>query len=71
MNLATGGLEKAYGIPAALGEVTVAPDGSHAYVSCPAAGTIEVLNLRDGKLEEPFRLTKGVDGLAWLPTVPK
>ena len=58
-------------IPAALGEVTLTPDGSHAYVSCPQAGTIEVLNLREGKLQEPIRLTKGVDGLAWLPVVVK
>jgi YVTN family beta-propeller protein len=71
VNLSTGVLEKSYDIPAALGEVTLTPDGSHAYVSCPQAGTVEVLNLRDGKLEEPLHLTKGVDGLTWLPTVPK
>jgi len=71
VNLSTGVLEKTYDIPAALGEVTLTPDGSHAYVSCPQAGTVEVLNLRDGKLEEPLHLTKGVDGLTWLPTVPK
>jgi YVTN family beta-propeller protein len=71
VNLPTGGLEKTYDIPAAVGEVTLTPDGSHAYVSCPQAGTIEVLNLRDGKLEEPMRLTKGVDGLAWLASVPR
>ncbi len=71
VNLATGGLEKTYDIPAALGEVALTPDGSHAYVSCPLAGTIEILNLRDGKLEEPLRLTKGVDGLTWLASLPK
>jgi YVTN family beta-propeller protein len=71
VGLSTGSLEKTYDIPAALGEVTLTPDGSQAYVSCPQAGTIEVLNLREGKLEQPIRLTKGVDGLAWLPFVPK
>ena len=71
VNLSTGASDKTYDIPGALGEVTVTPDGSHAYVSCPQAGTIEVLNLREGKLEEPLHLTKGVDGLTWLPTIPK
>ena len=71
VNLSTGALEKSYDIPAAVGEVTLTPDGSQAYVSCPQAGTIEVLNLRDGKLEESLHLTKGVDGLMWLPAVPK
>lgn len=71
VNLSAGVLDKTYEIPAALGEVALAPDGSHAYVSCPQAGTIEILNLRDGKLEEPIHLTKGVDGLAWLASVPK
>ena len=71
VSLSTSALEKTYDIPAALGEVTITPDGSRAYVSCPQAGTIEVLNLQQGKLEEPIRLTKGVDGLAWLPSVSK
>ncbi len=71
VDLSTGALEKTYDIPAATGEVTLAPDGSHAYVSCPQGGTIEVLNLRDGKLEEPLHLSKGVDGLTWLPAVAK
>ena len=44
------------------------PDGTRAYVSCPQGGTIEILNLKDWKLEEPIRLTKGVDGMAWLPS---
>jgi YVTN family beta-propeller protein len=51
------------------GEFALAPDGTHAYVSCPQGGTIEVLNLQDWKLEEPIRLTKGVDGMAWVPSV--
>jgi WD40 repeat protein len=71
VNLSTGVLEKTYDIPGAFGEITLTPDGSHAYVSCPQAGTVEVLNLRDGKLEEPLHLTKGVDGLTWLPSLAK
>jgi YVTN family beta-propeller protein len=58
-------VKETYDIPPALGEVLLSPDGQIAYVSCPAAGTIEVLNLQTHKLEEPFKLTKGVDGLAW------
>jgi len=50
------------------GEFALAADGTHAYVSCPQGGTIEVLNLKDWKLEEPIRLTKGVDGMAWVPS---
>jgi YVTN family beta-propeller protein len=50
------------------GEFALAPDGTRAYVSCPQGGTIEILNLKDFKLEEPIRLTKGVDGMAWVPT---
>ena len=49
------------------GEFALAPDGTHAYLSCPQGGTIEILNLKDWKLEEPIRLTKGVDGMAWAP----
>ncbi len=71
INLPAGAVEKTYDIPAAVGEVAITPDGSYAYVSCPQAGTIEVLNLREGKLEQPIHLSKGVDGLAWLASVAK
>lgn len=50
------------------GEFALAPDGTHAYVSCPQGGTIEILNLKEWKLEEPIRLTKGVDGMGWVPS---
>jgi YVTN family beta-propeller protein len=50
------------------GEFALTADGTHAYLSCPQGGTIEVLNLKDWKLEEPIRLTKGVDGMAWVPS---
>lgn len=71
LELATGKVEHAYDIPPAVGAIAITPDGSYAYVSCPQAGTIEVLNLGDNKLEEPLKLTKGVDGLAWLPDIAK
>ena len=51
------------------GEFALSSDGAHAYLSCPQAGTIEILNLKEWKLEEPIRLTKGVDGMDWVPSV--
>jgi YVTN family beta-propeller protein len=60
-----GKLAHSYEIPAATGESLVAPDGSRAYISCPQAGTIEVLNLKTWQLEKSIRLTRGVDGLAF------
>ncbi len=67
MDLATGELANRYDIPPAVGAIAIAGDGSYAYVTTPQAGTIEVLNLRDNVLEKPITLTKGVDGIAWLP----
>jgi len=64
----SGEVAHAYDIPAASGEVIIAPDGNHAYVSCPQAGTIEVLNLKTWGMEKPIQLTKGVDGLAFAIT---
>jgi YVTN family beta-propeller protein len=54
-----------YPIPEAIGAISVDAKGEFAYVSCPQKGTIEVLNLRAGKLEEPIVMTPGVDGLQW------
>lgn len=48
------------------GEFALSLDGTRAYLACPQGGTIEVLNLQDWKLEEPIRLAKGVDGMAWV-----
>src|SRR5262252_806302 len=56
-----------YPIPEAIGEVAVDAAGDYAFISCPAKGTIEVLNLRMAKLEDPIVMTPGVDGLAWIP----
>lgn len=65
IDTSSGKIVHTYDIPAALGEVLVSPDGSRAYVSCPQAGTIEILNLKTWQLEQPIQLTKGVDGLAF------
>jgi len=54
-----------YPIPEAIGEIAVDASGEFAFISCPAKGTIEVLNLRAAKLEEPIVMTPGVDGLEW------
>jgi len=74
VDVANGVLTKTFDIPdvpvlPTPGEFALTPDGTHAYVSCPQGGTIEILNLKDWKLEEPIRLTKGVDGMAWVPSV--
>ena len=58
-----------YSVPAAIGAIAIDAAGAHAYVSCPQAGTIEILDLLEKKLEAPIVLTKGVDGLAWFPAV--
>jgi len=58
-----------YPIPEAIGEITVDKSGDFAYVSCPQKGTIEVLNLRAARLEEPIVMTPGVDGLVWLASL--
>ena len=65
MDMATGKLAHSFDIPPASGETIVAPDGARAYVSCPQAGTIEILDLKSWQLEKPIQLTKGVDGLAF------
>jgi len=58
-------VEQSFKIPPAVGEVLITPDGHLAFVSCPQAGTVEILDLTAGKLLAPIQLTKGVDGLAW------
>jgi YVTN family beta-propeller protein len=73
VNLDNGALTRTFDTPdvpvlPTPGEFALTPDGAQAYVSCPQGGTIEILNLKDWKLEEPIRLTKGVDGMAWVPS---
>jgi DNA-binding beta-propeller fold protein YncE len=75
VEVASGAVTKTFNVPdvpvlPTPGEFALAPDGGHAYVCCPQGGTIEILNLKDWKLEEPIRLTKGVDGMAWAPSAP-
>jgi YVTN family beta-propeller protein len=70
IDLATAKVEESFDIPPALGELLLTPDGKLAFVSCPAAGTIEVLDISAHKLLQPIKLTPGVDGLAWAPSIP-
>ena len=65
IDTATSTVANSFDIPAATGELLLAPSGDRAYVSCPQAGVIEVLDVAQNKLLEPIKLTKGVDGLAW------
>jgi DNA-binding beta-propeller fold protein YncE len=58
-----------YPIPAAIGEIAIDATGDHAYVTCPQKGTIEILDIRSGKLESSIVLTPGVDGLEWIPGI--
>jgi len=59
-----------FDIPPAVGAIAIDATGSHAYVSCPQKGTVEVLDIAARKLEAPIVLTPGADGLAWLPSIP-
>jgi DNA-binding beta-propeller fold protein YncE len=69
IDLATAKVEESFDIPPTLGELLLRPDGKFAFVSCPAAGTIEVLDISALKLLQPIKLTPGVDGLAWAPAI--
>ena len=63
---ATRQIAHSFDIPPATGEVLITPDGSRAYVSCPQAGAVEILNLQSWAMEEPLKLTPMVDGLDYL-----
>jgi YVTN family beta-propeller protein len=67
VDLLSGKVTGNYSIPEAIGEIALDATGAFAYVSCPQKGTIEVLNLREARLEPPIALSAGVDGLAWFP----
>ena len=69
MDLSSDKVNASYPIPEAIGEITIDSSGEFAYVSCPQKGTIEVLNLRESKLEGPIVMTLGVDGLQWIPGI--
>jgi len=73
IDVASGTLTKTFDTPdvpvlPTPGEFALSSDGALAYLSCPQGGTIEILNLKEWKLEEPIRLTKGVDGMDWVPS---
>ena len=65
IDLATSKVTQSFDIPAATGELLLTPDAKLAFVSCPQAGTIEVLDVAHGALQPSIKLTPGVDGLAW------
>jgi DNA-binding beta-propeller fold protein YncE len=65
LDTSSGKVAHSFDIPGALGEIVIAPDGSRAYVTCPQAGVIEVLDLKNWELEKPIQLTQGVDGMAF------
>jgi YVTN family beta-propeller protein len=69
IDLGSAKVEESFDIPPALGELLLTPDGKFAFVSCPAAGTIEILDISAHKLLQPIKLTPGVDGLAWAPAI--
>src|SRR5262245_49447395 len=69
IDLSSEKIDASYPIPEAIGEVAVDAGGNYAFISCPAKGTIEVLNLRSAKLEDPIVMTPGVDGLQWIPGI--
>jgi YVTN family beta-propeller protein len=52
-------------VPRASGEILLSPDGAYAYLSCPSAGSIQILDLATTQLQAPIVLTPGVDGLDW------
>jgi len=69
LNLEFKKLMATFDVPKALGEVALTSESNYAYVSFPAAGVIEVLNLDTYKLEAPITLTPGIDGLEWFAAV--
>jgi YVTN family beta-propeller protein len=54
---------------AALGELALSSDGNRAFLTCPATGQLLVYNAHNGKPDPEITLTKGVDGIQWIPAV--
>lgn len=67
LDMASLKIVKTFDLPESPSEILVTPDGATAFISCVSAGKIAVLDLRAWKLQEPIALTRGVDGLAWIP----
>lgn len=53
----------------ALGELALSSDGNRAFLTCPATGQLLSYNSHNGKPDAEIALTKGVDGIQWLPAV--
>jgi YVTN family beta-propeller protein len=58
-------------VPPSSGALFVPSDaGDHrAFLSCPQAGSVQILDMQAGKLLQPLTLSKGVDGVAWVPAL--
>ena len=69
IDIAESAIVSTIAVPPANGEIIVSPDGAHAYLSCPSAASIQIIDLQSGKLGAPFELTKGVDSLDWIPAL--
>ena len=54
---------------AAVGELALTRDGTRIYLTCPTTGQLQVFNPHNGKPDSEIMLTKGVDGIEWLPAV--
>lgn len=63
-DLAAGKLARTFDIPPAVGAIALSKDGTTAFITCPQAGSVQVLNLATWKMEAPMAFTKGVDGIA-------
>lgn len=65
-DLTAGKLARTFDVPPALGAIILSGDGTKAFISCAAAGSLQILNLTTWKMEAPVTFTKGVDGMATL-----
>ena len=54
---------------ASLGELALTSDANRVFLTCPATGQLLTYNPHNGKPDREIMLTKGVDGIQWLPAV--
>lgn len=54
---------------AAVGELALTSDGNRAFLTCPSTGQLLTYNPHNGKPDAEITLTKGVDGIQWIPAV--
>jgi DNA-binding beta-propeller fold protein YncE len=66
IDLATLKVIKTLDLPESPSEILIRRDASVAYISC-LSGKIAVVGLQSWQLREPIEMTRGVDGLAWIP----